>query len=1233
VAGPGERIIYENTLGIQTINFPNNQPISDDISTTVPDGCNLTRYRFKVLGRVLTTCNGGANHGNPCTSSAECPGGTCPIGGAYTVTYALYTTCPFSLGSTEALRDLVKIPGSGGVIEFPDEGPRTIEHLVDPLTPVALPTNVYLGIKFNRSNCGTVVGAPAMVGFSGDQFDVPVIPCNGYLGGFPNLPHASFWLEMWGSTNCAPAFAGYKCQKPSGGQSLPGANVQAVDDIRLIVNDCNMVGYEVAVRGTGFYTFDLRGDCESQIIAGTERTFQIGASTTPKLQIARFTFDPPIRLTTGALYFGFKCSSNSAGTIIAGIQPIIGESTPDYFIIENATEGCKPVVQQAVYGAVNLAITCAGAPPVGTCCDMALLECQGGQDAGKRCLNNADCVGGTCEAVCREVRQVNCPWPPKTDPPLGPAWVEGGTCELPPFAHACGQSACCKPDDTCENLTKNECNAVPPLDGARLWQGGDFCGEGDQACPFSACVARQGVCSLVHEGVGCSDPICCTDICTLDPWCCHVEWDRLCVDYASELCSTPGSTPAINDFCYPIQPGYVGAIELTQNAPHHASNLRATESEEQGFCCNGNDPGSLGWGTVWFKFVATEESAQIDTCASDPEGDTLVNVYAVGDPTNGYTSCQSLSLIGCADDGGCPNSDKHSRFCVDGLTPGVTYYIMLASKTLEAKSTYQIELTLPCQYLTPFPSGDCNQNESLDGCDLADNTSADCNLNGVLDECEITAGTSSDCDANGFLDECTGVVETLRPPSPGVNGGFGHSLDMQGEWMVIGTSGFYVTPTGGGSLYIYRRAGGGWAKEAVFFLLDAPAYVDLDGDWIVTGSDHDSVAYLFHFDATQWLPAGSLQGPDVLSCPRYGFPVAVHGDVIALGKGFCQNESALPEAVYIFRFDGVLWIEEARIEAPGTSTPGGFGASVSFDDDRLLIGAPYRGAAYIFRRVSEVWEHEATLAPPYGQAGGFFGRSSVLKDDLAFVGATLAEESHGVESGAVYLFRRSGSSWTQDAKLTASDAFDGQRFGWSVRVAENTLAVGATSVTGDGGGLPGSVYVFSRRGLQWIETAKLVPPGDFVEDSFGHGVATDGSLVAVGAPATQWQSLASTGTAYVYQPAQDCNQNDVPDLCDVRDGGETDCNHDDVPDECNIDEGSLSDCNLNQLPDECEPRTFGDFNFDARINLGDFSALQRCFAGGGGGLAACCGVFDAEPRDGDADLVDFAAFSSAMTGP
>lgn len=720
-AGAGERLIYSNTLGVHAVNFPTNQPVSDDIATTAPNGCMLTRYRFKVLGKVLPT----------------------GVGGAYTVTYGLYSTCPLAAGSTNAQRDLVKIPGTEGVVSFPDDGPRMIEHVVIPAqSPVQIPTNVYLGIRFNRGNCGTVVGAPAMVGYSGDIWDFPGFPCNGYLGGFPDLPHASFWLEMFASDACPEAFVGYKAERPSGGSALLGANRQGVDDIQLLVDDCQMVGYEVAVRGVGFYAFDLRTSCTGAAIPGTERNFLINAGAQPLLQIARFSFDPPIALNDDNLFLGFKSSSNSSGAVVAGVEPIIGASSTDWFEIESG--GCSPVIPiQGVHGAINFSVTCAGALPEGACCDPYLTECAGGAVEGKRCLTNSDCGAPvTCEAVCRETTELNCPFPPRGFD-LRPTWQAGKSCEPDPFGNnPCGVAACCHKtpnpsnpnflDDVCDNLTKNDCESAPPLDEPREWQLGQYCGIGAQRCPNNPCIGAIGSCYVVHDTPGCNDPFCCHDVCAYGQdgaFCCNVEWDSACVALANIYCSQDfgGQQCAPG---YPI-PHWMGAITIPVPGSGVIDNWRATTSpEEPGFCCNtgtgtctgganegakcvvGTDcisgvcservpePWAQAFGTVWFKFTppAGVTSVGVSTCNSNsPALDSVVQVFAATDHSSQLAACNSLVPIGCNDDFlNCGSTGRNSRLCLHDLVPGETYYIMLAAKTENRLGQYRVTISTSC---------------------------------------------------------------------------------------------------------------------------------------------------------------------------------------------------------------------------------------------------------------------------------------------------------------------------------------------------------------------------------------------------------------------------------------------------------------------------------------------------------------------------------------------------------
>ena len=748
-AAAGERIIYSNTLGIDGIRFPSGALISDDISTTAPVGCKLTKFSFKVLGRVVPT--------DP--------------GGPFTVDFALYDNCPQAVTATQRLHYTddplpdtgIKLRGADGQVTFADDAPRTISFVVPDDLVVPIPTNLWLGVKFNRSNCGVVVGAPAMVGHSADIWDFPGFPCAGTLGGFPEQAHASLWAEVYGGADCPDTFLGYRASQANGPKISEGASVPFFDDIKLIVNNCLMTGYEVAVRGQGWYTFSLYRDCldsPSSLIPGTDRTFNVGLSTKPQLQLARFSFDPPIQLTTDALYFRFTVNNiANGGVVLAGIQPTIGSSGGSYFIIDQQSQACTPKVPpppSPLTGVFHASITCGGSPPLGACCDMTLTQCVGGTDDGKRCPCDSVCLGGIddarccqssanctapgtcgpycaapgrCERVCREVPRINCPWPPRNQDQY-PKWQLGATCDANPFPLACGLAACCLPDDTCENLTQNECLARVAPGEPILWQPGAYCAVGWQYCPFSACLAQEGSCTIRHPLPGCSDPNCCTAVCNFDDWCCHVEWDDLCIRWSDAFCIFPPG----NDECAPDARRLIdGAVTIPVPGSATTYNRMATSNPtDPGFCCHNGmgvcsggprdslpcvvpadcpgpgfcpdlqaSPGLQGLKTVWFKFVQPQgfTSALIHTCDSNsPAEDSLLQVFKPGDNSSPYNACRTLSVIGCNDDAtGCSSGGRNSKLYVNNLVAGETYYILLGTKTEDLTTGgYRVTVAAGC---------------------------------------------------------------------------------------------------------------------------------------------------------------------------------------------------------------------------------------------------------------------------------------------------------------------------------------------------------------------------------------------------------------------------------------------------------------------------------------------------------------------------------------------------------
>ncbi|MCU0656413.1 MAG: FG-GAP repeat protein [Polyangiaceae bacterium] len=168
-----------------------------------------------------------------------------------------------------------------------------------------------------------------------------------------------------------------------------------------------------------------------------------------------------------------------------------------------------------------------------------------------------------------------------------------------------------------------------------------------------------------------------------------------------------------------------------------------------------------------------------------------------------------------------------------------------------------------------------------------------------------------------------------------------------------------------------------------------------------------------------------------------------------------------------------------------------------------------------------LWQQQAILKPSeanWSPEDHTFGESVALFGNTALIGhSQYSSQEMSPASGAAYIFVRSGSSWVQQARLVASDGTEGASFGLKVALGENIAAISSRhSLVG----VPSqaTVYVFERTGSCWTQKAKLNPP-DQGEDLFGSSLAIDGATLLVGAPGDdEYGSLA--GAAYVFEREQ-----------------------------------------------------------------------------------------------------------------
>ncbi|WP_309045111.1 PKD domain-containing protein [Marinobacter sediminicola] len=210
-----------------------------------------------------------------------------------------------------------------------------------------------------------------------------------------------------------------------------------------------------------------------------------------------------------------------------------------------------------------------------------------------------------------------------------------------------------------------------------------------------------------------------------------------------------------------------------------------------------------------------------------------------------------------------------------------------------------------------------------------------------------------------------------------------------------------------------------------------------------------------------------------------------------------------------------------KVSASDLTDGDSFGVSVAMDGDTAVIGAEFAeigrnrdaGSAYVFTRVNGVWSESQQLIASDQSAIDYFGSSVALDGDTIVVGARNADGG-----GAAYVFTRSNSAWSEQAKLVASDREPGASFGSAVAIEGDTVLVGASGYYKNGAGLQGAAYAFTRTGSSWSQQAKLTAIGGSEPEiaKFGHAVALQGDTAMIGAPFTRLSGNNAEGAVHVF---------------------------------------------------------------------------------------------------------------------
>lgn len=296
--------------------------------------------------------------------------------------------------------------------------------------------------------------------------------------------------------------------------------------------------------------------------------------------------------------------------------------------------------------------------------------------------------------------------------------------------------------------------------------------------------------------------------------------------------------------------------------------------------------------------------------------------------------------------------------------------------------------------------------------------------------------------------------------------------------------------------------------------------------------DSRSVAQTSAVSPLSQMPSGPvvvheavLTASDMASYDNFGSSVAFSGDTVLIGADSKTVDGQTPAGTaYVFTRSGTTWSQQAEIPDPDAANGDRFGAWVALSGDTALICAPNKtvgdqtriGAVYVYTRSGTIWTQQAVLTASDATSGDGFGSSVALADGTALIGTPGHEVGGQFFAGAVYVFTQSGTDWSQQAEIGDPEPVEGDLFGSSVALDGDTALIGAPSSFAGGQSSAGAVYVFQGAGASWSQQARLVDPDGSTTEKFGSALALCGDTALVGALNTTVNGQPPKGAAFVY---------------------------------------------------------------------------------------------------------------------
>ena len=363
---------------------------------------------------------------------------------------------------------------------------------------------------------------------------------------------------------------------------------------------------------------------------------------------------------------------------------------------------------------------------------------------------------------------------------------------------------------------------------------------------------------------------------------------------------------------------------------------------------------------------------------------------------------------------------------------------------------------------------------------------------------------------------------------------FGSTVDAAGNWMAVAD---FAAQTAG-EVYLYRFDGAHWRYRQTVTETDGWVFgwgMALDNKTLVVGdafwgAPRKSLGrvHVYERRGQQWYPLQTINADGLAShiSPGFGWDVAVSGDVMVIGAGNTNTFIEHAGLIRIYEKQNGLWefVVEFRLrpsqDARNELTMG-LGRAVAVDDDTIVAAAPKpNGAVFVWERRGGVWQFAAELESPAEDNGDTFGTSVDIDNDTIVVGAPAIGSSISGRQGEAYVYERVGGVWQHAGSLLASDGFSGaehgDEFGMSVSVQGEKILVGA--VRGDfNGQTSGTAYLYERTSSGWplFENERLVAANSSGPEWLGGSSVLTPDSAIVGATGAMVRT-ARTGKVYVF---------------------------------------------------------------------------------------------------------------------